>query len=99
MKVRRLMMIAVITLAAVGPLGAAQGISYMRATYGGVCSKLTGLPGMMQRLNIVPPGTCVLNNQNKCKTPGSTCKTSTVSGAPSGICTNQSKFDCQCIRN
>ena len=97
MKVRRLILVAALALIVCG-VGAKQGLAYMQTTYGGVCAKLDGLPGLLQKMNLLAVGNCSINGPGKCKNPGAICTVSSPTGLSlTGICTNQPKVDCTCV--
>ena len=99
MKVRRLILVLALVLIVCG-VGAKQGLAYMQETYGGACTQLSGVPGLLQQMNLVATGNCAVNSNNKCKNPSFACTIPATSGpGTSGICTNGPKLDCACKPN
>ena len=83
------MLLALILLA--GVFGASQGLAHMRASYNGVCGELSGLPGLLQKMNFFDSGTC----GNTCS---GTCTVKTKSGIVTGNCQHAKKNgDCICL--
>ncbi len=107
MKVRRLILVLAIALIVCG-VGAKQGLAYMQETYGAPCTKLDGLPGLLQDMNLLATGDCVVNTDNSCQHAGA-CSTKSPSGSKGskiGTCvtatTTQGKkttFSCSCVPN
>ena len=108
MKVRRLILVLAIALIVCG-VGAKQGLAYMQETYGAPCTKLDGLPGLLQDMNLLATGDCVVKTDNSCMNAGNACSTKSPSGSKGskiGTCvtatTTQGKkttFSCSCVPN
>ena len=68
-----------------------------RSEYYGVCSKLSGFPGILQRAGLLATGTCVSRIGEPLCSAGGTC---TV-GTNSGTCKNTGKIGepaiCTCV--
>ena len=104
MKVRRLILVLAIALIVCG-VGAKQGLAYMQETYGAPCTKLGGLPGLLQDMNLLAVGNCDVTATNACVTPGGVCNTKLPSGSKTskiGTCTTVTsgkKASCSCVPN
>jgi hypothetical protein len=89
--------IVVAVLAFMMLFGVSTGMAYVSQTihqYNGTCSKLTGFPLMLQRMNFLSAGTCKTSTDGlTCTSPNSTCKQgSKPSGNSSdGKCVQQVK--------
>ena len=79
-------------------LGAAS-VAWTETEYYGVCSELTGFPGLLQRNGLLQTGTCVTVPGGRLCNAGATC---TVSGK-TGTCKNSAKPGgtpiCSCVPN
>jgi hypothetical protein len=98
MKARNILLILALTLGA-GFFGATHGLAYMRETYGGACGQLDGVPGILQRVNLLSMGNCVANGPkcDKVNTPCKITKPPTGTSA-AGLCKQQNGA-CYCIPN
>jgi hypothetical protein len=67
----------------VGILSSLAYIVHTRALYAEAapCSKLHGIPGLLQTAGFVTTGTCTTTKNNTCTNPNSTC---TITNPPSG---------------
>src|SRR5262245_34805455 len=98
MRTRRLIMSLVVTVAALGPIGAAQGLAYMRSSYGGACVRLSGLPGVLQGMKLLAQGDCKVAKGNACQSTNAKCTIPAPTGTKTGRCQNVSNV-CQCVAN
>jgi len=96
MKIRKWIVVLAITLIA-GGLGASQGLAYMRANYGGACSELSGLPGLMQSMNLLALGSCEVKKNGNCDDNKHICSISSASGRRTGVCRHRPHVGCQCV--
>jgi|ERR1043166_1009635 hypothetical protein len=99
MKARTLAMLFVFILLA-AMFGASQGLAHMRASYNGVCGELSGLPGLLQKMNFFDQGTCVAAKSKApgCASAGSSCTVKLKSGTANGIC-QPTGNGCTCVLN
>ena len=107
MKVRRLILVLAIALIVCG-VGAKQGLAYMQETYGAPCTKLDGLPGLLQDMNLLAVGDCLTKPDNSCMNQGNACSTKLPSGSKGskiGKCTTvtsggkKPSYSCSCVPN
>jgi hypothetical protein len=93
-------MMMIVTVAALGPIGAAKGLAYMQESHRYSCAPLTGVAGMLQKMNLLAQGNCVVGKNGKCDSPGKACKVSNPSGIQvNGACTNLTGKNggCDCV--
>ena len=97
MTARKLILILALTLG-VGIFGATRGLAYMQETYAGVCSPLEGIPGLLQKVNLLAMGNCNAPKNNKC---AGSCTLAVPSGkSKNGTCTYTASTtppSCQCV--
>ena len=107
MKVRRLILVLALVLIVCG-VGAKQGLAYMQETYGAPCAKLDGLPGLLQDMNLLAVGDCVVNGNGSCAAELGPCSTKSPSGSKGskiGKCTTvtsggkKPSYSCSCVPN
>jgi len=91
-------------------LGVVQGAAYYKETAaafdgGAPCTKLAGVPGMLQTVGLLPSGTCQTKDDGTCKNAGSACTVSEGNPSPggkgdkkAGTCRQLNK-NCQCMPN
>ena len=96
MSARKISVICVLALV-VMLVGATSGLAYMRDTYGSVCSPLEGVPGLLQRANLMGPSpTCSAPKNGKCS--GSCTLTNPPSGSKgNGTCVINTATTCKCV--
>ena len=103
MKVRRLILVLAIALIVCG-VGAKQGLAYMQETYGAPCTKLDGLPGLLQDMNLLATGDCGVNPNGSCALELHPCSSKSPSGSKGskiGTCqtTGGKNKSCSCVPN
>ena len=107
MKVRRLILVLALALIVCG-VGAKQGLAYMQETYDGACTKLDGLPGLLQDMNLLAQGDCAVKTDGSCAANLSPCSTKSPSGSKGskiGKCTTvtsggkKPSYSCSCVPN
>jgi len=94
MRVRRLVMVLAFALA-VGGFGASRGLAHMQQTYYGACGQLTGLPGLLQKMNFFAQGNCKVASDGTCQ-DAAACDISSPSGSIKGKCSHKQK-PCVCV--
>lgn len=74
--------------------------AFTAVTYARSCDKLTGFPGLLQRVGLVTPGPCATQVGGKLCNGGSAC---TPTGGGSGTCKNTAALGqpatCTCVPN
>jgi len=113
MKIKRLIMTMIVTVAALGPIGASQGLAYMQTTYGSHCGPLTGVASLLASANLLVAGNCKVNINGKvgsCKNEATACSATSPTGlAFTGSCKTTtttvqsgkktvSTYTCDCVK-
>ena len=95
MRIRRLVMVLAFALA-LGGFGASRGLAHMQQTYYGACGQLTGLPGLLQKMNFFAQGNCRVENDRRECHDHAACTITSPSGNVKGKCTD-TPSGCSCV--
>jgi hypothetical protein len=72
---------------------------FTAVTYAGTCSKLTGFPGLVQRMGFTGTSLCVSKIGGTVCNGGAACTINSQSGTCKNIAAAGQQTNCQCVAN